>query len=86
MKKDRPLFPVLSRRNIRRLIKIMGLQGHIFDNSLFTLEWEGLEYRFFIRDDRLLLESVFIRMDIGIAPMEMMENDSWPCWLKNQGR
>ena len=64
MKKDRPLFPVLSRRNIRRLIKIMGLQGHIFDNSLFTLEWAGLEYRFFIRDDMLLLESVFIRMDI----------------------
>ena len=85
MSKDRPLVKTLSRKNILRLIKVLGLQSTMFDKSLYILEWDGLEYRFYIREDRLLLESVGIHMDIEVVPLQSLDAYKRRCLLKRQG-
>lgn len=67
-------------------MKTEGLQAYLLDNSRFTLYWDGLEYRFYIRDNRLYLDSVSIRMDIDMGPMEKYETDAYRAWLQMRYR
>ena len=65
------LIRPLTKRRLQRLIRIHGLQCDLFDNSRFLFDWEGLEYQFYVKEQKLLLERIRVRMDITIGPMEV---------------
>lgn len=73
-KTDRPVIKAVTKSHIKRLIKNFGLQSYMFDTSLFSLEWEGLEYRFKIMDGRLLLQSVAVCMGVFPASLKTAKN------------
>ena len=65
-------------------MKTAGLQAYLFDPSLFSLEYKGLEYRMRIIHDNLYLESVVLLTDVIIERMEKQEIDEYRAWLKKR--
>lgn len=53
----------VSKNKLRKLIKSHGLQTCIFDSSLLSFDWDGLEYQFRIFDGQLFLYRVIVQGD-----------------------
>jgi hypothetical protein len=66
MKTTKASIKPLSKECLRALIFEYGLQASIFDKSIFILDWEGLEYQFYVREERLLLHAIIVRKDVVI--------------------
>jgi hypothetical protein len=64
----------LSRGDLKMLIKQFGLQSWMFDEKLFLFQWKGLEYEFYIYDDKIYLEKITILRDIFFANLEQLES------------
>ena len=61
------MIPPVSRATLKRLIKTHGLQACLFDKSLFTLDWEGLEYQFYEENGKIYLFRITVRMDVALC-------------------
>ena len=64
----------LSKNDLKQLIKRFGLQSWMFDEKLLLFEWEGLEYEFYIIEDRIYLERITVLRDILLADLEKIES------------
>ena len=70
----------VSWRKLQKLIKRHGLQTYAFDTSMLSLDWEGLQYAFQMRDGKIFLEYITIQMDIVLGEVENYENEIFDQW------
>ena len=60
----------ISLKNLKKLIKVHGLQSWMFDENLLFFEWEGLQYEFYVCGDTIHLEKIIIQKDVILADFE----------------
>ena len=66
----RGIVTPISRSNLKKLIKLHGLQSWMFDENLLFFEWDGLEYQFYIYDNDIFLEKINLQRDVVLANLE----------------
>ena len=83
MKKDHvPLIHSISKDQLTHIMKSTGLQGYIFDPSLFSVEWNGLKYQMRILGGTFYLVSIVMITDVPIYRLEKHQIKEYNRWLK----
>jgi hypothetical protein len=63
----------VSRKNLRCLIKLHGLQSWMFDKNRLFFEWKGLEYEFYVCCDTIHLERINIQKEVILADFDNLK-------------
>ena len=71
-------------KNLKEVVRTQGLQTCIFDTGPLSLQYDGLEYRFRIVNNRVRLESIVVLREIILGAVYNHENTLYD-YYKNKG-